>query len=473
MATECSREAYLFHGLGRREIVARFDGGDISSDAGALLLREAERATGLIDRVAACFTDHRDPRFVEHTLEELLAQRIYGIALGYEDLVDHDELRRDPLIATLVGKRDLKGRDRRRAADRGNPMAGKSTLNRLELGSETVEADEVYKKIVLHEEQLDHCLVDLFLGAHSEPPEWIEIDLDATDFPIYGNQEGRFFHGYYNHYCYLPLYVFCGDHLLAARLRPSDRDAAEGSVEELSRIIEQIRDAWPEVEILVRGDSGFCREELMAWCEAHEVRYVLGFAKNDRLKAAIEEEMEEARRACEASGTAERVFKDFVYRTRTSWSRERRVVGKAEYLPGRENPRFIVTNQPVGAVGAQQLYEELYCIRGDMENRIKEQQLDLFAGRMSTSQLRTNQTRLYLASIAYVLMNALRRIGLEGTELERAQCGTIRTKLLKIGGQIRVTVRKVWVSLSEAYPYQALFTTIYGRLKRHAALAPG
>jgi hypothetical protein len=452
--------------------VARFDGGDISSDAGALLLREAERATGLIDHVAACFTDHRDPRYVEHSLEELLAQRIYGIALGYEDLVDHDDLRRDPLIATLVGKRDLKGRDRRRASDRGMPLAGKSTLNRLELGGETVESDEVYKKIVLHPEQLDRCLVDLFLEAHEEPPGWIEIDLDATDFPIYGKQEGRFFNGYYDHYCYLPLYIFSGDHLLGARLRPSNIDGAAGSLDEISRIVTQIRDAWPEVEILVRGDSGFCREDLMAWCEANEVRYLLGFAKNDRLKATIQEEMEQARLACVESGSAARVFKDFVYRTRKSWSRERRVVGKAEYLPRGENPRFVVTNLPVGAIDARRLYEELYCIRGDMENRIKEQQLDLFAGRLSTSQLRTNQTRLYFASIAYVLMNALRRIGLEGTEFERAQCGTIRSKLLKIGGQIRVTVRKVWVSLSEAYPYQALFATIYGRLKRHAALAP-
>jgi hypothetical protein len=473
MKTECSREAFLFHGLGRREIVARFDGGDISSDAGALLLREAERATGLIDRVSACFTDHRDPRFTEHTLEELLAQRIYGIALGYEDLVDHDELRRDPLIATLVGKRDLKGQHRRRASDRGKPLAGKSTLNRLELGGETVGADEAYKKIVLHSDRLDRGFVDLFLEAHDAPPGWIEIDLDATDFPIFGKQEDRHFHGYYDQYCYLPLYIFSGDHLLGARLRPSNIDGAEGSVDDISRIVTQIREAWPEVEILVRGDSGFCREDLMAWCEAHDVLYVLGFAKNDRLRAVIEEEMAQARAAFEESETAERVFKDFVYRTRTSWSRERRVVGKAEYLPGRENPRFIVTNLPVGAVDARQLYEDLYCIRGDMENRIKEQQLDLFAGRMSTHQLRSNQTRLYLASIAYVLVNSLRRIGLAGTELERAQCGTIRSKLLKIGGQIRVSVRKVWVSLSEAYPYQEIFATIHARLKCHAALAPG
>ncbi len=453
MTTECNQFVFGFHPQKRREIRAQFDGGTITSDGGGLLLREVEKRVGILRQFAACFTDYRNPELIEHQVEEMVAQRVYGLALGYEDLNDHEELRNDPLLAVLVEKADPSSQ----------VLAGKSTLNRLELTKETASRKERYKKIVLDHGAVDRLLVEVFLQAHREAPKEIILDLDATDDPLHGQQEGRFFHGYYGHYCYLPLYIFCGEFLLGARLRSSNIDASAGSVEELRRIVTQIRSAWPEVRIVVRGDSGFCREELMAWCEAEGVDYLLGLAKNERLKAEIAKEMEEARAQYQQTGCAARLFKEFVYQTRESWSRARRVVAKAEHLEKGENPRFVVTSLSREAWPAQELYEEHYCARGDMENRIKEQ-LMLFSDRTSTHYLRSNQLRLYFSSLAYVLLQMLRRLGLEGTELAKAQCSTIRLKLLKIGALIRITVRKVWVSLAGGYPYVELFRQVYEKL---------
>lgn len=470
MKTQCTPGQLEFHGLGRRRVVGSFDGGAISSDAGALLLREVERRTGIVSRFARCFRDHRDPRLIEHSVEELVSQRVIGLALGYEDLNDHDELRADPLLALVAGKTDPSGSRRRRERDRGCALAGKSTLNRLELTLGDADASSRYKKVVAEHECIDALLVDGFLESYRRPRKRIVLDLDATDDPLHGAQEGRFFHGYYGHYCYLPLYIFCGEHLLCARLRASNIDAAAGAVEELARIVGQIRAAWPGVKILVRGDSGFCREALMSWCEAHGVDYVLGLARNVRLVAAIEDELALARAAHEQSGQPVRVFTEFGYRTRASWSRERRVIAKAEHLAKGANPRFVVSSLAAEASEARSLYEQLYCARGDMENRIKEQQLALFADRTSTATMRANQLRLYFSSIAYCLLQALRHLALAGTELAQAQCETIRRKLLKVGAQVQLTVRRVWVSFSQSYPYQAIFRQVLGRI--HAAPLP-
>jgi hypothetical protein len=453
MTAECNQKSLGFHPLRQREIRAQFDGGAITSDGGGLLLREVEKRIGIVRQFAACFQDYRHPDRIEHTVEELVAQRVYGLALGYEDLTDHDELRNDPLLAVLVEK-SHPGKE---------ALAGKSTLNRLELTQATASRKERYKKIVLDHAAVDRMLVEVFVQAHQGAPKQIVLDLDATDDPLHGNQEGRFFHGYYGHYCYLPLYIFCGEFLLCARLRPSNMDASAGSVAELQRIVKQIRSVWPTVRILVRGDSGFCREELMAWCEAAGLDYVLGLAKNDRLKGKIQKELKKAERQYRQTGRAARFFKEFDYQTWKSWSRARRVVAKAEHLEKGENPRFVVTSLSREEWPAQALYEELYCARGDMENRIKEQ-LMLFSDRTSTAYLRSNQLRLYFSSVAYVLLQMLRRLGLAGTELAKAQCTTIRLKLLKIGALIRISVRKVWVSLAGGYPYVTLFRQVQEKL---------
>ena len=465
MNTECTTKPLAFHGLGRREVVGRFNGGEISSDGGGLLLREVEQRTHLLRRLSACFTDHRNPARIEHSLTSLIKQRVFGIALGYEDLVDHDELCRDRLLALLCGVSDVTGSGRMRASGRGKPLAGKSTLNRLELTSEVGAGEVRYKKVVADFAAMDALLMALFVESHETAPAEIILDVDATDDPVHGHQAGRFFHGYYRHYCYLPLYIFCGEQLLCARLRTADRDGAAGTVEELARIVERIRARWPEVRIIVRGDSGFCRDALMSWCEAQGVEYVLGLAKNDRLKGLMVDELQQAQAAYESTGEAARVFKECRYRTRKSWSCARRVVGKAEYLSKGANPRFVVTSLPVGEYDARTLYEALYCARGDMENRIKEQQLALFADRTSTHELRANQLRLYFSSFAYVLMQALRRLALQGTALARAQCDTIRLKLLKVGVQVRLSVRKVWLAFAEGYPYAGLFYEVLTRLQ--------
>jgi len=466
MQTQCKQQTFLFQDLGRRKVVARFDSGPITSDAGGLLLREVEEYTGIIRQLADCFTDYRDEDLIEHSVEELLRQRIFGLALGYEDLNDHDQLRNDPLLATLVGKQDPTGLDRSRKRDHGKALAGKSTLNRLELTPRRADESSRYKKIAANAGQIESLFVDVFLQLHPTPPKRIVLDLDATDDPVHGDQLGKFFHGYYKSYCFLPLYIFCGDHLLCAKLRPANIDGAAGSVKQLDRIVKQIRTKWPEVQIVIRGDSGFCRERIMAWCEANDVAYILGLAKNKRLGRILGKALHEAKQQFNATGDAARVFKDFTYCTRKSWSRSRRVIGKAEHLRKGANPRFIVTNLSAEAFDARTLYEQEYCARGEMENRIKEQQLYLFADRTSTHTMRANQLRLWFSSVAYTLLQVIRQFGLRGTKLARARCDTIRLKLLKIGALVRVTVRRVWFSLSESCPHQTLFATVHANLMR-------
>jgi hypothetical protein len=421
----------------------------------------------MMERIASCFRDARDPGRVEHGVASLVAQRIYGLALGYEDLNDHDQPRRDPLLAVLVGKVDPTGQDRSRQRDLGCALAGKSTLNRLEQTPRG--GKDRYRRMSYDAGRLDRLLVELFLESYDHPPRQIVLDLDATDDPVHGTQEGRFFHGYYGHYCYLPLYVFCDQHLILARLRPSNIDASAGTAEELTPVIAQIRRRWPKTQIVLRADSGFAREEIMAWCEANGIDYVFGLARNERLVRRIARELKRARRHFARTGRAARVFRDFSYRTRSSWSRSRRVIGKAEHLEKGRNPRFVVIS--LAAVPPRALYEDIYCARGEMENRIKEQQLDLFADRTSAATMRSNQLRLYFSSFAYVLLEHLRRVGLRGTELARAQCGTIRLKLLKIGALVSVSVRRIRFRLASGYPHPDLFRQVLANL-RHG-LSPG
>ena len=435
--TECIQSSFGFKACGSREIVARFDGGTISSDSGAFLLRETDRRLNLLPRLAGCFLDGRNQAMIDHTILEMLSQRIYGLALGYEDINDHEQLRTDPVFGVLAGREEL-----------DEPLAGKSTLNRMELGA---GAKDRYKKITFWKDALDELLVKVFLESRDNAPAEIILDVDTTDLPLHGKQEGRFFHGYYDNYCYLPLYIFCGEHVLCARLREANHDAAFGSLAEIRRIIAQIRAAWPATKIILRGDSGFCRNQLMSWCESNCVDFVFGLARNQRLRKIIGAQMHAATQQWNQTGKPARVFSEFGYRTKKTkkggWDRERRVVAKAEHIDGKENPRFVVTSVTSETWAAQALYEELYCARGDMENRIKEQ-FSLFADRVSTETMRANQMRLYLSTMAYVLMSGLRRVGLKATELAEAQVSTIRTKLLKIGAQIRVTVRKVWMRFS-------------------------
>ncbi len=459
MPTECSPTLFDFAPVEGRKVVASFDGGTLTSDAGALLLGATDKVLGLSRRLAACFTDRRNPELIEHSVETLLMQRITGIALGYEDLNDHDELRHDPMMAVLAGKL---------AASRADcaPVAGKSTLNRLELSQPEPTR---YAKIAADSAAIEALFVDLFLDAHDKPPDEIVLDLDATDDPLHGHQEDRFFHGYYDCYCYLPLYIFCGRHLLVAKLRPANIDASAGALEEVARVVAQIRARWPQTRIVLRADSGFCREPLMAWAEANGVDYVFGLARNARLVAAIGGEMQQARREAEATGQPARRFRDFLWTTRKSWSRERRVIGKAEWTQGEANPRFIVTSLPAEVIEGHRLYETVYCARGEMENRIKECQLDLFADRTSAVTMRANQLRLWFASFAYVLLCALRRIGLAQTQFARATCGTIRLKLLKLGALVRISVRRVVVAMASACPWQTEFALAHAALGRAAA----
>jgi hypothetical protein len=446
---ECIQSSFGFEGCGRREIVARFDGGTITSDAGCLLLRETEKRLNLLPRLAACFLDGRQQDRIEHSVREMLAQRIYGLALGYEDVNDHEQLRTDPLFHVLAEREQM---------DRS--LAGKSTLNRMELGAGVPDR---YKKITYWKEGVDELLTQLFIEAQQQTPAELVLDIDTTDLPLHGKQEGRFFHGYYDEYCYLPLYVFCGEQVLCARLREANHDASFGSLVEIQRIVKQLRAAWPEVKITLRGDSGFCRNELMSWCENNGVDFVFGLARNQRLRRIIGQPLWQARQQWERTSEPARVFAEFSYCTRKrknrGWDRERRVVAKAEHIDGKENPRFVVTSLSAKQWAAQSLYEDLYCARGDMENRIKEQ-FSLFADRVSAETMRANQLRLYLSAMAYLLVSALRRFGLKATELAQAQVSTIRTKLLKIGAQVRVTVRKVWISMASSYPWQDLYQQV-------------
>jgi len=456
MRTQCNTTASEFAPVEGRPVVAEFDGGALTSDAGGLLLGAADRTLDLVRRLAGCFRDRRDPRFVEHAVATLVGQRVFGIALGYEDLNDHDELRHDPLMAVLAGKLEARRED-------CAPVAGKSTLNRLELSR---EAPTKYRKIAHDRAAIERLFVDLFLEAHARPPRQIVLDIDATDDPLHGHQEGRFFHGYYDCYCYMPLYVFCGRHLLAAKLRPSNIDASAGAVEEIARIVGQIRARWPRVRILLRADSGFAREALMSWCENNRVDFLFGLARNARLVEEIYVELANAEEDALRTGRPARRFKDFHYQTLDSWSRRRRVVAKAEWTGGEANPRFVVTSLRRGEAEARGLYEQIYCARGEMENRIKECQGDLFADRTSTATMRANQLRLWLASFAYVLICAVRRIGLAHTQFAEATCGTIRLKLLKIGALVRVSARRIKFALASACPWADEWRLAAARLAR-------
>ena len=433
MQTQCNPEQLVFSCIERRRVVAAFDGGQVSSDAGALLLKETDNAIGLVERVASCFRDKRDPELIEHTVKTLVGQRLFGLALGYEDLNDHDQLRKDPVFGVLVGKLEAKRRD-------CEALAGKSTLNRLELFPRVGESK--YHKIEPDGAAIERLFVELFLDAYREAPEEIVLDIDATDAPLHGEQEDRFFHGYYDHYCYLPLYIFCGKQLL----RPSNIDGSAGTVTEVERIVGLIRARWPHTRVILRADSGFARDGLMDWCETHDIHYVFGLARNKRLQRAIGAELIEVR-----------TFKELTYRTRKSWSRERRVVAKAEATPKGHNPRFIVTSLSTEDFAARELYEQFYCARGEAENRIKECQLDLFADRLSAHLFQVNQLRLWLASLAYVLIESLRRLGLAATQFAKATAQTIRLKLLKIGATIKLSVRRVKLAMSSAHPYQTEF----------------
>jgi hypothetical protein len=445
-------------------VEANFDGGRVTSDAGVLLFRELDEDVGITKRLADCFTDHRNPDRIEHTVRQLVSQRLMALVAGYEDLNDHDTLRDDVVFALAAGKEDLTGESRERERDQGHALAASSTLNRLELTPPEADETHRYKKIVYAAEAMDRLLVEAFLEAHDEPPCQIVLDLDATDDPLHGHQEGRFFHGYYRCYCYLPLYIFCGGFPLCARQRTSGIDGAAGSKDEVIRIVNQIRERWPRVHIVLRADSGFAREELMAWCEQNSVDFVFGLARNSRLVNKLRHEFERLEQRPEL----ERLFRDFRYRTLDSWSRTRRVVGKAEHTGDKENPRFVVTSLRKKDVEARELYEKLYCARGDMENRIKEQQLAMFADRTSTHTMRANQLRLYFSTFAYLLVHLFRRTALAGTELARAQCDTIRLRLIKLGAVIRVSVRRVYFALSSVYPAQSLFRRALNNLQRPA-----
>ena len=463
MPTQCSTAQFEFARVEGRAVVGSFDGGAVTSDAGGLLLGATDRAIGLLDRFAACFVDRRRGDLIEHAVRTLVGQRVFGIALGYEDLNDHDQLRQDPIMAVLAGKLEAR---RRHCA----PVAGRSTLNRLELSRPEPTR---YHKISHDPSAIERLLVDLFLEAHAKPPAQIVLDLDATDDPIHGHQEGRFFHGYYGGYCYLPLYIFCGRHLLVAKLRRSNIDASAGAKEEVARIVGQIRQHWPRTRILLRADSGFARDDLMNWAEQNRVDFVFGLARNARLVDRISIELAWAEDEADTTGQAARRFAEFRWETLDSWSRKRRVIAKAEWMPGRgekgANPRFIVTSLKPAQVDARTLYERVYCARGDMENRIKECQLDLFADRTSSATMRANQLRLWFAAMAYVLLCALRRIGLPHTQFAEATCGTVRLALLKIGARVTKSVRRIKLAMASAHPWQLEWALAHARMTAAAA----
>jgi len=454
--TECTQSEFGFATHFSRQVTARFDGGTMTTDAGGLLLRETDRRLNLLGRLAECFVDRRNRKMTRHSVQEMVAQRLYALALGYEDLNDHDQLRNDPVLRLIAGKEEISQES----------LAGKSTLQRLEANDGTASR---YSKITYWRDAIDELLVNVFLEAHAAAPDEIVIDIDTTDVELHGGQEGRFFHGYYDEYCYLPLYLFCGEHLLGVRLRSANIDASAGSLREIARIVGQIRQRWPQVRILLRGDSGFCRDELMSWCERNGVDYVFGFARNERLRRLIADAIGQARRQYDQTQKPARVFVEFPYQTTTgSWERARRVVAKAEYIDGKENPRYVVTSLNAQPWPAQRLYEELYCARGDMENRIKEQ-FTLFADRASAEAMRANQLRMYLSAMAYVLICGLRRLGLQATELATAQAATIRIRLLKIAGLVRVSVRRITLSLAAGYPWVKIFAQVHERLRATGA----
>jgi hypothetical protein len=432
---ECTQADFGFPSFDRRKIEAGFTGGDVSSDGGVMVLRQADRRIGLTRAVAEVFKDRRDPAQITHSLGDLLRQRIYGLALGYEDLNDHDTLRHDLAWQTAV--------------EREEPLASSPTLCRLEGQADRATA------VAIH-----GVLVEQFIASFKKAPKELVLDFDATDDRVHGAQEGRFFHGYYGHYCFLPLYVFCGEQLLVAYLRSSNIDPARHAWAILKLLVTRLRKAWPGVRIIIRGDSGFCRWKMLRWCERHDVDYIIGLARNARLEAMSAPLMEEARARFEQSGQKRRHFQWLRYAAAT-WDKERWVIAKAEYTDQGENPRYVLTSL-VGDPWA--LYDQVYCARGEMENRIKEQQLGLFADRTSSHYWWANQLRLLLSSCAYVLLETIRRIGLAGTELARAQASTIRLKLLKLGTVILRNTRRIRLLYSSAYPYQRLFAEALARL---------
>ena len=455
-------------------MLADFSGGRLSTDGGALLLRQVDAALGLTRALAKCFTDRRREDLIEHSVPELLRQRLQALALGYEDLNDHQELRRDPLLAAAAGKVDVLGAERARTDHRGFALASPSTLNRLELSAELTD---YYRKIQPDPAAVAQTLLEMGVRCLDRDAEVLILDFDATDDPLHGQQEGRFFHGYYGHYCYLPLFCFCGDVILWAQLRTSDRDASAGTVEALAQIVAAIRARLPKVKIVVRGDSGFARDAIMAWCEAQpEVYYCLGLARNARLEALLAPALAAARaQHCLCGGAAVRRFAELSYRTLETWACARRVIGKAEVSAQGDNPRFIVTSVPAPGLCAEDgrvwlegagawLYEELYCERGQMENQIKQMTLDLQCDRTSTHWLSSNQMRLWLSAFAYLLLERLRAWGLHGTALARATLGTLRLRLLKVAAQVRVSVRRVYIQMCSAFPLQELFAQCQRRL---------
>jgi hypothetical protein len=468
--TDRNHQPLLFQDLGSRQVVADFSGGYLSSDGGALLLRQIDRGLGLTRTLAQAFTDRRDPRYCDHTLEHLLAQRLNALALGYEDLNDHDTLRHDPLLAAACDKADPLGRDRLHAPDQGVALAGSATLNRLELGNHRHDRTH---KITHDPARVEATLLELGVRCLDKHARELIVDLDAMGHLVHGLQEGRHFSAYYDGYCYLPLYAFVGDVPLWAQLRPGESDAAAGVVPALEKIIAALRRRCKKARIIVRGDSAFAREEIMAWCERHGVYYCLGLAGNARLLEMIPATLAAARaRRCLTGAPSARAFTEFEYQTRKSWSRQRRVVAKAEVLAAGDNPRFVVTNLPAAGFrgedrqrfSAARLYEEVYCGRGEMENVLKQQTLDLSADRLSTHHLGSNQLRLWLATLAYLLLERLRSVGLRGSELARATVGTIRTRLLKVAASVTVSVRRVWVRLCSAFPLQAVYRRCAQRL---------
>ena len=486
MNTHCTQSQFDFAPHFNRQVTASFNGGQLTSDGGGMLLREVERHLNLFPRLAACFTDYRDPAKTEHPVEHLLKQRIYGLALGYEDINDHDELRHDSQLAMLCSKPDVSGADRKRSADRGVLLASSSTLNRLELGVTADASRHRYKKITGRESEMDRLLLDLFLESYAEAPEEIWLDFDATGDLAYGQQEGIFYNSHYGGYCYAPLYVFCGDQLLCARLlSPKGENAPKVAHVELARMVAQIRECWPDTRIVVRADAEFCREQLLSWCEQNDVYYLIGLGWKSRLGQCVEKARRKSKCRCRNLGKANRRFRQFRYRTLDSWSRSRDVIAKVECLPhpqGRpgqekDNVRFVVTNlERSMSAGIQDVYERLYCHRGEMENKLKQQKLDLDAGRTSSSRMRANQLRLYFSAFAYVLLDHLRRLGLRNTSQRRAYVGTIRLRYLKIAARVKVTARRVWLSFSEAYPWKSEFDVIarnLNALPSHAHARPG
>lgn len=438
MNTQCKAQQLILQGLDKRQIVVRNDSKVNSSDGGFLLLGKLEKRFGIIKRLSDCFTDSRENYRVRHSLKSLLVQRIFAIVQGYEDINDHEQLRYDPLLQYICGS--------------GKQGAGKSTLNRLELGKEPDdERGDRYTKIRWDDRQIEDLFCRIFLESFDSPPESIVLDFDATDIPLHGDQQNKFFHGYYDHYCYLPLYVFSGEHILAARLRPADIDGCLGTEEILERLVREIRQEFPDVRIIFRGDSGFCRESIFGVCERLGIDYVVGMARNPRLQAIIASDMEEAMRMYREFGKASRIFSRFSYKTRSSWIRHRDVIAKAEYLEKGSNPRFIVTN--ISGEEEKVLYEDLYCARGDMENRIKEQQLDLFASRTSTGWMSSNQLRLWFSAFAYIFFLLLKRFIPVDAHHRKSLPATLRLRLLKVAAAVRISCRNVWVSLPESFPY--------------------